>query len=50
MEERIRKVMTYIHAMKVDGDNQELAVAAKNELRMILKELAEVRENGGEKN
>lgn len=49
MEDRIIKVITYIQAMKVDGDNQELAVAAKNELRMVLRELTEEK-NGREKN
>ena len=36
MNEHIEKTLRIINAMRVDGDNQELAVAAKNELKQAL--------------
>lgn len=36
MTEHIENALRIINAMRVDGDNQELAVAAKNELKQVL--------------
>lgn len=38
MNEHITRAISYIAAMRVDGENQELAVAAKNELKVALAE------------
>lgn len=39
MKQHIERVFQIISAMPVTGDNQDLAVAAKNELRAALDEL-----------
>lgn len=39
MKQHIERVFQIISAMPVKGDNQDLAVAAKNELRAALDEL-----------
>ena len=38
MKQHLERVFQIISAMPVTGDNQDLAVAAKNELRAALKE------------
>lgn len=38
MRKRLERVFQIISAMPVTGDNQDLAVAAKNELRAALEE------------
>lgn len=39
MKTNIENALKIINAMRVDGDNQELAVAAKNELKQALQKL-----------
>lgn len=39
MKQHLERVFQIISAMHVTGDNQDLAVAAKNELRAALDEL-----------
>ena len=39
MKKHLERVFQIISAMPVTGDNQDLAVAAKNELRAALEEL-----------
>lgn len=39
MKSKIERALQIISAMRVDGDNQELAVAAKNELKAALAEI-----------
>lgn len=54
MKERVENALRIINAMRVDGDNQELAVAAKNELKAALKEIEqqkhEYKTDGGNNN
>lgn len=40
MRQKIEKALTIINLMRVDGDNQDLAVAAKQELKKTLELLA----------
>lgn len=39
LKTNIENALKIINAMRVDGDNQELAVAAKNELKQALQKL-----------
>ena len=39
MKQHLEKAFNLIAAMRVSGDDQELAVAAKNELRAAFREL-----------
>ena len=39
MKTNIENALKIINAIRVDGDNQELAVAAKNELKQALQKL-----------
>lgn len=39
MKQNLNNALRIINAMRVDGDNQELAVAAKNELKQALQKL-----------
>lgn len=39
VKQHLERAIRIISAMRVDGDNQDLSVAAKNELRAALDEL-----------
>ena len=49
MKKHLERVFQIISAMPVTGDNQDLAVAAKNELRAALEEFEQQKDKAEQK-